>query len=221
LASRTYRPRTAQDETPLRRRLSGLALALAIEALLLLALLTMDFTSKPRPEFKGGDLVTFDLSPDRQAAEPAPAKQADAAKQKAGPVPAKAEPKPPLPERPLPMIIVSKEVYAASDIARLGKTADAPDSGAQLALGRSPGDSAMVGTGPNGQPLYAAEWYRKPTDQELSAYLPPRMPEGGGWGMVACRTVERYRVDDCVELGNGPPGSHLWSANGCGSGSIM
>jgi hypothetical protein len=41
LALSTYRIR--QGETPLRRRVSGLALALAIEVLLILAFLTLDF----------------------------------------------------------------------------------------------------------------------------------------------------------------------------------
>ena len=115
-----------------------------------------------------------------------------------------------LPERPLAMLIVSKEVYEASDISKLGS--NAPGASGQLAQGSSPGDSERVGTAPNGQPLYAAEWYREPTNQELAAYLPKRMPEGGGWGLVACRTVDRYHVDDCIELGNSPAGSHLAGA---------
>ena len=108
------------------------------------------------------------------------------------------------------MLIVSKEVYAASDISNLGS--NAPDAGPKLAQGSSPGDSERVGTAPNGQPLYAAEWYREPTDRELAAYLPKRMPEGGGAGLIACRTAERFRVEDCVELGNYPAGSHLAGA---------
>jgi protein TonB len=88
----------------------------------------------------------------------------------------------------------------------------AQDSGNDAQLADGPGDSERVGTAPNGQPLYAAEWYREPTNQELSTYLPPRMPDGGGWGLVACKTIARYHVDDCVELGNSPPGSHLASA---------
>ena len=114
-----------------------------------------------------------------------------------------------LPQRPLPMLIVSKETYAASDISKLGTAAG---EGAQVAQGSSPGDSERVGTGPNGEPLYAAEWYREPTNRELETYLPKTMPEGGGWGMVACRTVDRYHVADCVELGQGPAGSHLAGA---------
>ena len=81
-----------------------------------------------------------------------------------------------------------------------------------VAEGKAPGDSEQVGTGPNGEPLYAAEWYREPTNAQLGAYLPKTMPEGGGWGMVACRTAPRFRVEDCVELGQGPPGSHLAGA---------
>jgi protein TonB len=70
----------------------------------------------------------------------------------------------------------------------------------------------MVGKAPNGEPLYAAEWYREPTHQQLSTYLPKTMPDGGGWGTVACRTVARFHVEDCVELDQNPAGSHLAGA---------
>jgi protein TonB len=70
----------------------------------------------------------------------------------------------------------------------------------------------MVGTAPDGQPLYAAEWYREPTNTELAGYLPKTMPDGGGWGIIACKTAPRFRVTDCVELGQGPAGSHLAGA---------
>ena len=74
------------------------------------------------------------------------------------------------------------------------------------------GDSARVGTAPNGEPLYAAEWYREPTRQEIAGYLPKTMPDGGGSGLVACKTAERFHVEDCVELGSDPPGSRLAGA---------
>jgi protein TonB len=108
------------------------------------------------------------------------------------------------------MIEVSPEEFRASDIAKLGSNAPgAVSGGGQLADGSRPGDSEKVGTAPNGEPLYAAEWYREPTRTELGAYLPKTMPEGGGWGMIACKTAPSFRVEDCVELGQGPAGSHL------------
>jgi protein TonB len=208
LALSTYRIR--QSETPLRRRVSGLALALAIEILLILAFLTLDFRPEGPPEFQGGRLTTFDVAAEREAATKSVQKQAEAERQRPRPILPPIKPRLQLPERPLPMLIVSKEVYEASDISKLGS--NAPGASAELAGGGSPGDSERVGTAPNGQPLYAAEWYREPTNRELATYLPKTMPEGGGWGLVACRTVERYHVDDCVELGNSPPGSHLAGA---------
>jgi periplasmic protein TonB len=49
-----------------------------------------------------------------------------------------------------------------------------------------------------------------PTNQELSTYMPKNLYEDG-WGMVACKTVARFHVEDCVELGQ-TPGSHLSGA---------
>ena len=195
-------------ESSPRRRAMALLVAVGIEILLLLAFLNLDFVGDRKPEFKGGTLTTFDVSGDKPTARPAKVKQVTAAAAKR---PAPPRPRIVLPPRPLDLLVVSKEVYAASDIAKLGHPSPAPGAAAtgELAQGSAPGDSARVGTGPNGEPLYAAEWYREPTHQELSTYLPERMPDGGGWGLVACRTVANYHVDDCVELGNGPLGSHL------------
>ncbi len=208
--SASSRPGSDRDQPSPRRRALALALALAIELLLLLAFLTLDFPPDRRPEFKGGTVATFDLAADSETPEKTAQKQAAAAEQPPRPVPPTVKPPPPLPDLPLPMIIVTKEVYAAADIAKLGS--NAPGAGAPFAGGSSPGDSERVGTGPNGEPLYAAEWYREPTNAQLAGYLPKRMPEGGGSGLVACRTAERYRVEDCVELGSTPAGSRLAAA---------
>ena len=88
---------------------------------------------------------------------------------------------------------------AASDISNV------PKAGAGGA-----GDSEVVGKGPNGEALYAAEWARHPTDAELAGYMPRNAPEG--YGLIACKTVPGDRVEDCIELDQKPAGSHLASA---------
>lgn len=73
---------------------------------------------------------------------------------------------------------------------------------------KPPPDSVRVeGTGPNGEPLYAAQWYREPYDEELRGYL--STSRGPGWGLVACRTAANYRVEDCVIVGEYPTGSGI------------
>ncbi|HMN55067.1 MAG TPA: hypothetical protein PKC32_12870 [Sphingopyxis sp.] len=64
-----------------------------------------------------------------------------------------------------------------------------------------------MGTAPNGEPLYAASWYREPSDDELRGYL--STASGPGWGLIACRTAPDYRVEDCVGLDEYPNGSHI------------
>jgi protein TonB len=96
---------------------------------------------------------------------------------------------------------MSKDELAAADLSNL------PKAGAGSG---SAGDSEVVGTGPHGETLYAAEWARHPTHAELSGYLPSNAPDG--FGLIACRTVPGDRVEDCVELDQEPHGSHLASA---------
>ena len=189
---------------PLRRRATGFALAIGVNVLLLLVILGIDAMrdKPPRPPF--GSLVV-DLLP--EASRPA-SKSKSATRKPRTPDKIKTPPRPPrvlpvnpalVPPRPLDMIELTREEYAAADIGKFPK-ADADSSG----------DSEVVGRGPRGEILYAAEWAREPTDAELSGYLPANAPEG--WGLIACRTIPGNRVDDCVELGNSPRGSRLASA---------
>jgi hypothetical protein len=204
----------------LRGRATSLALAIGINLLLLLALLTLNPPHMPKPP-RGKAPILLDLAP---AAEPAPVTtEADTApepkaKQRAAETtaePVEAPPRPappPVPaeeERPLPFLVISREEFAAANIARFGNRAPAAAAGAQSASASR--DSEQVGRAPNGEPLYHADWYRRPTRAQLSAYHPPGGPVEG-WGMIACRTAPRYRVEDCVELADSPPGSRLAGA---------
>ena len=82
----------------------------------------------------------------------------------------------------------------------IGAQGDASDS-----------DSDGPGAGPNGERLYNAQWYREPTHAELSYYLPANRPTVG-WGLIACRTIDHYHVDDCQEIADSPAGSGLAAA---------
>jgi periplasmic protein TonB len=197
----TYRLRTAQEQQPLRRRASGFALALAVNAALLLALLTLGVIQLPEQQPSTATIV--DLMPeshDRSAARPAKAAQA---KPRQVATPVRPRPHPPIkspipPPHPLPWLELSSRELAAADLKNVPRAGDGDGSS---------GDSEEVGRGPHGEILYAAEWARKPTNAELGGYLPAGAPEGSG--LIACKTVPGNRVDDCVELGNDPPGSHL------------
>jgi len=200
----SYRLPLERDRPPLRRRLSGLAAALLVNLLLLLALLRMGIIPLPLPKATEStvvDLLPADSTP-TAAPRATPAKAKHAAKSPIAPRERPPEPqKPKVPNlSPVPLLAMSKDELAAADISNIAKAAQA----------RGEGDSETVGRGPNGELLYAAEWAREPTDAELSGYIPKNAPNGSG--LVACRTIPGDRVDDCIELGNDPPGSHLASA---------
>ena len=192
----------------MRRRASGLGLAIVVNLGLLFLIIDM---SKFAPTAQQvSQTLTVDFLPQSRPAaqkqEQEKNKPIERPKVKAHPVP-----KPPpiiLPVKPTiapppkqPWIEMSKEEMATADVRNLPKA----DVGAG-----GQGDSEVVGKGPNGETLYAAEWAREPTDAELAGYLPHNAQDG--WGLIACKTVPNNRVDDCVELGQSPPGSHLASA---------
>jgi periplasmic protein TonB len=202
-----YRTSSPSERPPLKRRASGLALALAVNLGLLFILLGLGRVA-PVAE-KASQALVVDLIPESRRAE-APTrakvqrKSVEHPRPKPPPIvlPAKptiSVPPPPPPTKTVELVELSKEDMAAGDIGNLPKTGSA-----------SAGDSEVVGQGPNGETLYAAQWARHPTDAELGGYLPSNAPDG--WGLIACRTIPGDRVEDCIELDQEPRGSHLASS---------
>jgi protein TonB len=183
----------------------SITIALLLVALLVLVLIRMG-AWPGRPPGDGGALSTFDVSPpgpEPKAAQQ-PKQQAKATPQRA-PTPPVVPPPPPVPVPPieLPGVIkLSRADYASADIGRIPSAAPAPGGGTGAASAAGGGADGVAGGGPNGETLYAAEWVREPTRAELATFLPAR--QESGWGMIACRTVERNRVEDCREMGETP-----------------
>lgn len=202
------------------QRAVAFLLALLLEALLALLLLTLAPSIMRRDE---AAMTVFSLEspplPDEIAAtpaeapspEPRPEKQPPKARpEQTPPPPVEAPPAPPAPA----LIPLTRDQMAAIDLSAMRPARPAPaprpapvgpaDTGA-------PGDSKRVaGQGPNGEPLYAAAWYREPYEDELRGYL--STASGPGWGLIACRTVSDFRVEDCVPVAEYPEGSNITRA---------
>lgn len=198
----------------LRNREQGraLVLALVVEALLVLAVLSIGLYDPPKPPGTPA-LVSVNVAappapqPEKQQQELAQAKAPLQTPQEVPPVPVpSAAPVQPAP----PIISISRSQMAEFDISRLprqpGPATAAPKTYGPVDTG-VPGDSKRVGSAPNGQPMYAAAWYREPYDSELSGYL--STADGPGWALIACRTAPDFRVEDCVGLGEYPQGSRI------------
>jgi hypothetical protein len=195
------------DHIPLRRRATAFVLALAVHILLLILLLIQAPTfRRPSPQKP----ATFSLLP---ASRPAPEHPsvAEAKRSKAAPPPSAVKVADPVqvapPTPPLPWVQMSQQDLAASDIASLPKRSNSQGSGSD-STGKDSAAAYGPGEGPGGEILYEAQWYRHPSNAELSTYLPANMPSKG-WGLVACKTVEDYRVENCQALGESPLGSGL------------
>lgn len=199
-----------------RRRLGGIAFTLAVQVVFIALLLSMAPDIVRR---KVVDMVTFSISmaPDDKAPEPAeaaPEEAKESESEAAPPEQVKEAPTPPKPpEIQLPPVETTtaietlpppappappsppappKRVYGPPDLRpKSGMYADTP---------------RVEGSGPNGEPLYAAAWFREPYDDELAGFLSTATSRTG-YGTVACRTVPKYRVQDCVIVDEYPPGS--------------
>jgi protein TonB len=207
------------------RRAVGIGLALTIEGLLLLALLSLQPAERPGKEEERITAVNLDANEPLEAPEPSSPKPKQRAEEQPGPrQPATDEPLPSTPAETLPPPQPAKPTIApippATTPMPLEQPATIPRSTVRPApparqpygppdTGGSPGfrDTERVGTAPNGEPLYAAAWYREPKPEQLRGYL--STASGPGWGLIACRTVPDYRVEDCVALDEYPQGSQI------------
>lgn len=201
-----------------RRRVAGMAAVALIHFALALMLLSL---APPIVRQKMVDMVMFsvDAPAEKPSAEEAPP---------AAPTPAEAPPTPPA-ERPPPqpakpaevldrpeLVIPMQPVAPAAPLIEASPEPPAPPAPPRPSFGPpAPGprrdafaDTPLVeGTGPNGEPLYRASWYREPYPDELAGYL--STARGPGWGLIACRTAPDYRVEDCVIVGEYPQGSGI------------
>ncbi len=207
----------------LRERGGGLIFALGLNALLLLALLTLSPALDP-VKVDPRNPVTFEMAPSREPdAEKSP-ERAEKKKKEEAAAPEKKkverdEPRKPvekpvetpiekpivtLPQSKMPFIQLDSAQMAAADIGKMPKKDEGQSEGST-----GQGNSRVAagpGEGPGGVQLFEAEWYRRPTPAELGGYMPPNAP-AGGWGLVACKTVENFRVENCQALGESPQGS--------------
>ncbi len=204
----------------LSRRGAGLGLAIAIELLIVLLLLSLGLV-RDEPDRETVAISSFDVGE-----PPAPAEeQADTAPQQdqAAPPSAVADqppqpqaytPRPPaLDIMPLPYRLPVTEVPPApvptpAPSSRIGAVVRADRSYGPPDTGSSRGeDSPVVGTAPDGSPLYAASWYREPTQDQLAGYL--STASSAGWGLIACKTAPNWRVEDCEIVGESPANSGI------------
>lgn len=215
------RPRLAALSARLRarfgQRATALILTFLVEGLVVLALLTLGPSAVERR--KEVDISVFQMDaipadepsqePQQEEAAPEKAPEFASAPEETQPVPEAPQPETPAPAQPA-IIPVPSEQMARFDLGRMPSARPAPPRPQAMGPADTSGarDTPLVdGRGPNGEPLYAASWYREPYDEELRGYL--STARGPGWGMIACRTVADYRVDSCVPVAEYPEGSNI------------
>lgn len=203
------------------REAFGIALAILLEGLLLLALLSLGWrtpiTEKPvvalstfavNAEQEEDTSNTQDASPSSREKPQQPEPPERPSHDRAPPASQHA---PGIPAAPAQALIpLTHDQMAAADISRLPAKPDTQTNDAAIGpadIGR-PKDTPLMGArGPRGEKLYAAAWYREPYDDELRGYL--STAQGPGWGLIACKTVADFRVDDCAIIDEYPKGSNI------------
>ena len=207
MPSESTRAATGYQPGSPRQRLVSTVLSASI---IVLGLLLAIYQTQVAPRLKTQkNPVTFDVAGDQSdAGQKGQEKKKEPERQERDePKPERAEVKTPVPPVETPVtrekpaftfLKLSRADMAAADIGNMTK----PGGGDTASTGATYGP----GEGPGGAILYNADWYREPTNAQLGGYLPASAPREG-WGMIACQTLEHYRVDNCQILGESPRGS--------------
>ena len=207
------------------RRALAIGLAVAITTLLLWLIISWSAGKPPQEEKEFVKMVSLQAtkaSPEKSQA-PTPSQERD---QRTAPEPRPDEPQPSQPaptlpppptppppqSTPPPAAPVTPSQPAAKSTIGVrppsGQVYGPPDTRPRSSSAFA--DTERVGTAPNGEPMYAAAWYREPSADELRGYL--STADGPGWGLIACRTAPDYRVESCVGLDEYPNGSRITNA---------
>lgn len=189
-----------------RSRAAALALAIGVTVLIILVLATLGILPLPKLEhqssmsiFTAEELTPSHTESPKHTERPVAGSAARKSATKKPQPPPAAPVTAPTPK--VKVIWLDHDQYAASDIGTITAPPRADDTGSSA--GKDQGDVYGPGEGPGGEPLYNAAWYRRPSDAELSYYLPKRAP-ATGWALIACRTIDHYHVDSCRILGETP-----------------
>ncbi len=195
-------------------RIFAASLAILLEGLLLLALIALGEQQLEAPRNPAVTTVTFDV---KQPAKPTQQQKTTPKDDTAALVPriaqAQSQPSsqvavltPPLP--PAAIIPLAPSPSQSFDLRNVPNHRNAPAAPTYGPVAAPAfGDSQRVGTAPNGEAMYAARWYpHEPTDEQMAGYLSTADP---GWALITCKTVQDYRVEDCVGLDEYPEGAHL------------
>ncbi len=214
-----YSEQTDWDRTELRRRAAGVAIALLLEALLIIAILSLSMQSSgPEAGKRGLSAFTLEAESQSKSADKSEAETPVTEVQKRNLTPV--IPKPLLPpvnpvKAPPPspdFIKVSKADFDAMDLSKLPASGSA---GSGDTKGAGQGSKGMMGpgAGPGGAQLYPVAWYREPYDAELAPYLAnAKSVPPGATAEIACRMIEHYHVENCQILGENPRGTGLAKA---------
>ncbi len=214
MASSTYRPAGRHDTSPTRRAMS---FGLAVAAHLLVIWLLLHLGNRVPKQPDEPPLSTFALDAEQpnaraaaKATETRRSKTRSSSSSRAATTP---PPRPTPPQPSTPAAAAWPTMLADSfDLAKVPKGDRSGDEGRGDDDAR--GDSATAygpGSGPGGQRLYNADWQREPTDAEVNGYIHTQVPPGS-WAIIACKTAEDNRVENCRSLDEAPPGSGFASS---------